>query len=260
MHRLLHALLRRALADLAAAIVLSKSNHRPAIVTPRAHQIEFIAALRAVLDYPEASVRRHRGGLHVAVPPTPYFGKRTGAACQRVVGRHLTIRLHAHHLAQVVVQRLRLLLLIEALAQPQIQRALPVLGDAAAKMQTTVDLGFLAEQRFHIGQRLRARRIGCAGKRRRIQGVGSAIRLGIAKVQPPVAGEILVQHHIQQTALAASGNLGQARQGCAHAPRGIHHTHAAKALGHQIATFGQKRHGPWMLQALRQHLHLQRTR
>jgi len=117
-------------------------------------------ALGAVFVHPEFAVRPQRGALGVAVAVAPDLGQGAGLACKGVARGHRTVGSDADDLAVVVVQLLRIVLAVVALAQGHQQVAVRGLHDAAAKMQRTFNLGALAEDHAHV---LQAARIGCQG-------------------------------------------------------------------------------------------------
>ena len=96
----------------------------------------------------------------------PDLGQGAGLAsewCGKwVAGRHGAIRSDADDLAVVVVEFLRIVLAVVALAQGHKQVAIGRLHDAAAKMQRAFDLGALAEDHAHVLQALRIGRQGGA--------------------------------------------------------------------------------------------------
>ena len=153
MHRLLHAfLVRNASANLSATIVFTVRDDRPAVVFSGFGSIDFIAALRTVLIHPESAVWCQCRTLWAAVAIAPDLGQRIAAAHKGVVFGHAAVFGNAHNFAQVVLQVLRLLFVVRALAQRQKQTAIRPLHNAAAKMQLTGFLGFLAEEHLQVFQ------------------------------------------------------------------------------------------------------------
>ena len=182
----------------------------------------------------------------------PDLGQRAGLADEGVVLGHAAVLAHADHLAVVVVQRLRVVAAREAVAQRHEQRAIrlaihPPLDDAAAEVQAAAVLGLLAEDHLDVGQPLAVVRQARPRQRRAV--AGALARLAEAEVDGAVAGEVRIGDHVQQAALPAGHHLGQALQRRLQLAVGLHHAHAAGALGHQKAPLGQKGHRPRVLQA-----------
>ena len=241
-------------ADLAAVVVDAKAHLRPAVVLAGLRPVDFVAAARAVLVRPQAAIGRQRGALAVAVAIAPDFGQRAGLADKRVVLRNCAVLGHAHHLAVVVVQGLRVVAARKAVTQREKQRAVGPLDDAATEMRRAAELGLLAEDDLHVLQPLRILRQPGTRQRR---AVGRALAgLAEAKVDRAVAGKRGIGDHIQQTALPAGRHLGQALHGGLHLAVGVDHAQAAWPLGDQKAPVGKKRDRPGVLQAAGHRLRL----
>ena len=191
----------------------------------------------------------------VAVAVAPDFGQCAGFAYKGVVGRHGAVLVHAHHLAQVVVELLGVVAPVVSLTQGQKQRAVPRLRNTAAKVQVAGHLGFLAEDDLYIFQLGAVLRQAGLGQRRAIGARhGGRVGLSKAEIQRAVAGECRVGHHIQQTALPARGNGWQAAHGRQNLATGLHHPQPTGPLGYQKTAFRQKSQRPRVFQPLCHHL------
>src|SRR5258706_241260 len=143
--RLLHAGLRRALADRGAGIVDPVGDDRPAIVLSRLRVIELVAAARAVLHGPETpGLRMESGGLHVAVAVGPDLRARAGATDEGIVARDRSIGVEAHDLAEIDRKVLGGVAMAEALALGDEQRAVAREDQPRSEMQPSVHLRLLA--------------------------------------------------------------------------------------------------------------------
>jgi hypothetical protein len=226
------------------------------VVAPRLGQVDLVTTLRAVLVDPQAAVGSRRGALGVAVAVAPDLGQCAGSAHEGIVAGHAAVLAHAHHLAQVVVQRLRVLHALEALAQGKKQRAVrpPVLhafDDAAAKMQAAGHLGALAEDHAHVLQLRAVLGQARAGERGAVaRGTGGS-RLGEAEINRAVGRKTAVEHHIEQSALPACGQGRQPGHRWVQAAIGLDHPQTTGPLSHQEAALRQEGHRPRVLQPLR---------
>jgi hypothetical protein len=113
-------------------------------------------------------------------------------------------------------------------------------------MQARRQLGLLAEQHTEILQR---RAVG--GQLAAAHG-GAALRtvgLGIGQVDIAVAREVRRQRHVQQAALALRRDLGHAGQRLGQSARDAQQPEVAGTLGNEHAAFGQKGHGPGMIES-----------
>ena len=255
MQRLLHASTLGALAHLAAAVVFAVGDDGPAVVAPGQGQVDLVATLWAVFVHPVSAVRGECGPLCVAVAVAPDFGQCARFAYKGVVGRHGAVLVHAHHLAQVVVELLGVVAPVVSLTQGQKQRAVPRLRNTAAKVQVAGHFGFLAEDDLYIFQLGAVLRQAGLGQRRAVgPRHGRCVRLGKAEIQRAVAGECRVGHHIQQTALPARGNGWQAAHGRQDFAVGLDHPQPPRPLGHQKTAFRQKSQRPRVFQPLGHHL------
>src|SRR5690606_3282173 len=109
-----HAVPRRPLVNDAAAVVHAVSNDRPPVVAAGAHEVQFVAALRSVLDYPYLAGRGLDGEpLRIAVPVAPDLGARAGAVDERIVGRHAAVIVEPVDGALMIAQVLGRVLLSE---------------------------------------------------------------------------------------------------------------------------------------------------
>ncbi|MCY1514139.1 hypothetical protein D9M68_486680 [compost metagenome] len=217
------------------------------MVDAGARDVDLVAALRAVLRHPEAAVGGERRALAVAMAVAPYLGQRARLADEGVVFRHAAVLGDAHHLAVVVVERLRIVLAAEAVAEREEQVAVAGFDDAAAEVRAARDLGLLAEddlQRFQlraIGRQAGACKRGAVGR--------SARRLGlrIAEVQGAILREAAVGQHVEQPALPARRDGRQALDGRAQLAIRRHKAQAAGLLGDHETALRQEGDAPGVL-------------
>ena len=153
MHRLLHAGLLRALADgRADAIILAIGDHGPAVVDAGPHQIQFIAALRAMLDCPDfTGFWVHGNALDIAIAIGVNLGPRPGPAREGVVFGHGTIGVDAYQRAGMIGQILRARP-IAPVACCDKQCAIIAKQQTRAKMPAAARLGHEPEDDPHISQ------------------------------------------------------------------------------------------------------------
>src|SRR5690606_35080772 len=84
--RLLDALAATVGSEHGAVVVDAVRDHRPAVVAPATHDVQLVAAARAVFGGPQAAgARLERQSLRIAVAEAVDAGKRIGAAAERVV-------------------------------------------------------------------------------------------------------------------------------------------------------------------------------
>ncbi len=122
-----HAGLVSALANPGAdAIVEAVGDHRPAVVLPGTHDVDLVAALRAVLMRPEfAGSGMQSSALHVAVAKGPFLRSCIRLADEGIVGRQPAVVVQADDLAGVVIEPLGAIP-IAAIPESDIEHALPV--------------------------------------------------------------------------------------------------------------------------------------
>jgi hypothetical protein len=121
--------------DRGAAVVDAVTDHRPAIVLALADDVDFIAAARAVLDFPEIAGRGvDRQSLLVAMAKTPDLGPGAIASDKGIVRRRCAIGRDPDQLAQMIAEVLRLVAIAEVFAECCEQIAVVGLHDAAAVM------------------------------------------------------------------------------------------------------------------------------
>ena len=133
MDRLRHALLVRALADRRAGVVDAVGDHRPAVVDAGAHDVDLVAAARAVLVQPrDAGLRVDGQTLRVAMAVAEDLGPRARDADERIVLGHAAVRMQPDHLAVILAQVLRAI-------------ALPALADGDEQMALRVERQTRAE-------------------------------------------------------------------------------------------------------------------
>src|SRR5690606_24449476 len=117
--------LRLGSPDRPARVLLAVRDQRPAVVPAGQDPAQPVAAARPVLDGPEPAlwVERHR--LDVAVAERPDLRPRILLADERVVLRHGAVRRDAQHLAEMVVELLRVYAhgRVEAVAGGDVQHA-----------------------------------------------------------------------------------------------------------------------------------------
>src|SRR5690606_25956154 len=117
-HRLLHALLPAADADLRAGIVDAVGDHRTTVVAPGERDVDLVAAPGAMLARPELpGLRMACRALHVAMADRPGLRQRALAADEGVVLRNRPIGRYPHDLAEVAVQVLGAVALVEPVPQ-----------------------------------------------------------------------------------------------------------------------------------------------
>ena len=246
---LLEAGLRPFLADARAdAVVAAVGQQRPAVVEPGTHAIDLVAALRAMLHGPQLA----RGGvqrraLHVAVTQAPQLGRRTGAANEGVVGRHAAVGLDADDLAQMVGGRLRVVLAREAVAQAHEQTAIPREHEARAAVQAAAHLGQLPEDDLHVGHALAIEPAARHG-----HAVATLAGFGIGPVDQAVVGELRVHGHVEQAALAARVDGGQAGEWFTRLAIRRQHAQPALSFGDEHAAVRQEGQRPRFDEAARQ--------
>ena len=111
---------------------------------------------------------------------------------------------------------------------------------------------------FHAAQQPRDLRVEtqpgivCAqgrARQRRAVGLAGSSKFGKAEIQTTVAGKVTVSDHIQQAALPAGCNGGQACYRRCQLAVWPHDPQATRALGHQKMPVWQKRQAPGILQA-----------
>ena len=237
-----------AIADLRAdAVVAAVGDDGPAVVGAGRGHVEFVAALRPVLHRPQLAGRRmQRCALDVAVAVAPDLRLGILALHERVVGRRLAVGLDAHDFADVVVERLRVVLAREAVAEADEELAVTRPDQARAEMVVAAaDLGCLAEDDLHVGERVAVERGARDG------GARAAVScLAVAPIDQPVARELRVQHHVEQAALARGHHRRQAGQRRIQRTVALDDAHAPRPLGDEHAAVGQKGQAPRMLEAL----------
>ena len=249
--RLLHPFAMRAGVDREARVVVhAKADHRPAIIQSRANEVQLVAALRAVLVRPHLTgLGMNREALDVAVTVTPRFGKRAGLLHERIVGGHPAIVMQADHLAVVIGEVLRRMLLEIAfgrhlaIAEREEHIAVLVERDLAAKvaaafrhrLEQLLDVGQPIVLEARADQRRRRRNGVFRARGRRITNL-----LRVGDVEQPVGGEVWMHRHFQQATLARLDHrrhpLDWIRQQLAVA----HDAQAAGPLGDQRVAAGQE--------------------
>ena len=258
-HRRRHVRALAAGADLAAGDVFAAvGDLRPAVVAPGERAVHLVAALRAVLVGPQlAGERMHGRALHVAVAPGPDLGARVGAPGERVVGGHAAVGLDAHHLAEMAVERLGALAMVEAVAQGHEQASVAREHQARAPVVVARGVLVLREDALHA---LQAQAVDVEPRARHRGTRAARGRLGVGEHDHAVTGEVWPEHDVEQAALPARMDRGDTGDGFRDAPVRIDDAHAPGALGHQEATVGQEGERPGALQAARDLRDAQRAR
>ena len=149
--RLLHAGLVGALVDTRARIIDAVTDHRPAVILAGLRDVDLVAAARAVLVHPHLARRRiERGALRIAVAVAPDFRLGAGLFHERIVRRHRSVGAHAHDLADVIGEILRLVARAVMVAHGQEQIVVRHLHDAAAEMIAARQRPILLEDRLDV--------------------------------------------------------------------------------------------------------------
>ena len=241
------------------AVVAAIALDRPAVVGAGAGDIDLVAALRPMLADPQLAGRgMQRSPLGIAVAIAPDARQGTGAQ-GRVVGREGAVALQAHHLAEGLGQVLGRAAEL-ALTEGHEQGLVAGEHQARTVMAAAADLGPLAEDHRHVLQGI-ADQPAARHRRADAAGLGAAARFGIGQIDPGAAGEIGVQRHIEQAALAAGIDGRHAADGgqCA-AAVGIAAHQGAGLLGDQQAAIGQLGQAPGTGQIAAQGAQLGRRR
>ena len=213
-------------ADLAAAVIFAIGDHRPAVVFAGGNQVDFIAALCAVLARPQAALRIQHHALDIAVAVAPDFAACAALLHKRIIGGHAAVTAQAHDFADVAAQILRLFAAAASVAHAQIN----ISGrqrNAATEMAVAAHFRRLAEQGFHL------RKAAALGRQYALgQGgaVAAAARLAEAEIHAAVVGKVFIQCYIKQTALPADIDFRQACHRCGNPTLRIHHAQIAAAL------------------------------
>src|SRR2546427_690823 len=166
--------------------------------------VHLVAALRPVLVGPEhPRLRMQRRALHVAVPEVEFLGLPSRLAGEGVVLRDAAIVVQPDHRAGVVIRSLRALLL-PALAEREIQIAVAVEDDAAAKVDAARAFRALPEQHLHFLE-LPAIQL-CT----RELGPDAALSAGgVRKINQSVLAVPGVENHIEKPTLPSGRDLRQ---------------------------------------------------
>jgi hypothetical protein len=172
----------------------------------------------------------------------PDFGFGAGLADEGIVAWHRAVRFDAHDLADVIGQILRVVARLEMIAERHEQIAVGALRDAAGDIVAAGRRPDLAEDDDD------------AVKPRRIAGVELGARhrdvvavIGVeAEIDRAVLREGAIQRDIEQSGLAAAGDLGHAGQRRRQLAVARDDAHAAGPFGHQHAPVGQESQRPGM--------------
>ena len=180
------------------------------------------------------------------------------AAGERVVPRHAAIAEHPDHLAigggQILRQHALLGGRMLARGDPGIR---PVDHDARPVMHVIARRRILDEDVRHLGQLRPILRQPSPCRRRD----GAAPdRLGIGPVDHAVLGEIGRDRHVEEAALPAVVDLGDAGDGARQAALGRHHPHRARPLCHKPVAPRQRGDAPRIVQPLGEGRHRHRRR
>src|SRR5215211_1207035 len=119
---------------------------------------------------------------------------------KRIIRRHRSVGTDADDLAKVIAEVLRLVAKSEVIAGREEQSAVRHLHDAPAPMIAARKRPLLTEDhrqvfkpRLRLGHEARASHTGAAA---------ALGRLGVAEIDGAIAGELAIEHNIQQSALA----------------------------------------------------------
>lgn len=133
-------------------VVAAESCDGPAEIGAGFQDIDFIAALGAVFDFPYFSCFGvHGHALRVTVAVAVYFRENIRVIYEGIVFGDCAVRLYPHDCSQMVLRVLRLLL-IAAFAGRDEKRSVLRKDEAASEMDIALDLGFLLEDALHLIQ------------------------------------------------------------------------------------------------------------
>ncbi|KAG1258223.1 hypothetical protein G6F65_015650 [Rhizopus arrhizus] len=193
-----------------AIVVVAIGDDRVAVVGTAHDQVQFVTTGRAHLVCPQLAVGIEGHAEDVAVAQRPYLCGDASLRGERIVGGQAAIIVEADDLAEVAAHVLRRIEFLPlAGADPQL--AVRAEGEAVAVVAFAADLGALPPDHLQVLQLA-----GAAGvQRQRGAGDGGTAGiqrafLGVAEVDHVVAGELRMQDHVAETALAAIGDLGHA--------------------------------------------------
>ncbi len=245
----------RALAELAAAVVLAVVDHRPAVVQSGLGDVDLVAALRRVLVDPQlAGLGVQRRALRVAVAVGPDLGPAAVDADEGVVGGDRAVRIDANHVAPVDLEVLRALALA-AVADRDEQRAVAREHQPRPEVPAAAGLRLLAEDHLDAAQAQLVPVEARAGH----GGAGAAVPgLGVGQVDQAVVGVAGIERDVQQAPLADVGDVRHAAHRLGHRAVGRHHAQSARLLGHQRVAVRQEGQAPGLAQAVGhgRHAHL----
>lgn len=195
-----------------------------------------------------------RQALRVAMAVAPYRRVGTGAADEGVVLGHGAIAGDADDLAVGFVELLGAIAMVTAFADAGVEEAIAADDDARAEVLAAVVSRLLPKQHAQVRQRARSQsRAGDGGVR------AIRCRSGIGEIQRAIAGEVGIEHHVEQATLAVGVDLGYAGQRRTDAAIRFDDAHRAAALGDQEPVVGQEGHGPGAVQATRDGVDLDRA-
>ena len=169
------------------------------------------------------------------------------AADEGIVRRHRAVVAQPHDLAAEIGEVLRALHLV-ALAAGHVEQACAVEDDARAEMQAAGRARQGLEDALHAEQRIVAE----LGPRQHRRGAALALA-GIGEIEHGVPREVGVQADVEQAALAARIDLGQAADRRPFEPAVGEDAQPARPLGDQQAAVGQEGHAPRLLEIEGQH-------
>ncbi|MNS94354.1 hypothetical protein D3C72_1285670 [compost metagenome] len=197
-----------------------------------------------MLDGPDGARARLGGdALHVAVAQRPDFRPRARLADEGVVSGDAAVGVDADGLAHVRAEILGLRphRLVGALAQGDEQLAVGRKGQRRAEMLVAVIGGLGVEEGLNV---LDLRQVVRQAAARHRRAVAAFTRLGVAPVDHPVLRERRPDDDVQQPALAARIDGGQAGDGLADLALGADDAHPPRPLGHQPLAVRQQGQAP----------------
>ena len=132
---LLHARPRGLLRDDRPRVIDAIRDRRPAVVGAGAHPVHFITAPGTVLVHPYlARVRLQRESLHVPMAVRIDLRQRTGPAHEGIVRGNRSVIVEAHDFAEVGIEPLGLIAMIESIADRRVELAVRPEQQAAAEV------------------------------------------------------------------------------------------------------------------------------